>query len=235
MSTRVSAMHVSIVLAASLAGFVAYSGHRAAQLEQRVDALSKRLGAPAPQAGPAGASKPAATDAPNTAGYEQRLAALEAATHGLRDDLHTLEEATGNVPAPDLPQPNNNPQAILDVVSHEQNRIRDRMLEFHRARWMDYRKAALAKFAEAVQLRPDQTEELDHLLGIETDKLVEIMRRPETLEDPEQAAADWAEVLDETDRSALRVLDTMQRVPWTNGRSLERQTFWPWLPKTKSE
>ena len=222
-------MRMSIVLAVSLALLGVYCGYRIAALEGRVDALTKRLGAPSPS------REPATQGASPAEGYEQRIRALEKDARSLRADLHTLEEATGERPtAAELERPAS-PEQILSVVTREQNRIRDRQLEFHRARWVEWRDAALSAFANDQHLTEVQSEDVRQLLVKETDRLIEILRRPDVLENPAQAATDWAAVLDDTDAIVLRVLDPGQRTAWRQGRALERRTFWPWLPKSENE
>lgn len=222
-------MRTSAVLALALVLSASYFGYRITRLEQRIDALNKQLGAP-----PATPPLDAAHDEKPLAGHEQRLTALEQGLHALRDDLRTLEEATADKPqVADLSAPGAS-QKILSLVAGEQNRIRDRQLQFHRERWVEWRQAALKEFAERQGLTPAQSEQLRQLLTDEVDKMVDILRRPDALENPDQATKDWAATLEETDNSAHRVLEPAQRGPWDDSRTLERRVLWPWLPAKKA-
>jgi hypothetical protein len=121
-------------------------------------------------------------------------------------------------------------ERILSVVGRAQERIRDRQLQFHRARWLEWRETALDDFSERFGLSGRQNDQLHQLLSDETDAMVEILRRPDTLENPEKAAHDWSTMLEQTDLAAHRVLDPAQVGPWDQARAAERKTLWPWLP-----
>ena len=202
-------------------------GWRVVVLEQRVAVLSKQLGAP--QTG----ARAQAAEAAGAGNHEQRLRALEQQQRALREDLQTLEEATGEVASVGTPSPNDPKadQRILSVVGAEQNRIRDRQLEFHRARWLEWRKGALNNFARDTKLSTWQTEQLQQLLADEVDALIDIWRRPEAMENPEQAAGEWLDRLKVTDAAAHRILEPAQIAPWDLARVIERKVFWPWLPE----
>src|SRR4051794_8926033 len=142
-------MRISALLAVALVLAGSYFGYRITRLEQRIEALNKQLGEP-----PAAPLRDAEHDQKPLAGHEQRLTALEQDLHALREDLRTLEEATADKPqAADLNAPGAS-QQILSLVAREQNRIRDRQLQFHRNHWVDWRAAALADFAQRVGLTP---------------------------------------------------------------------------------
>jgi hypothetical protein len=203
-------------------------GYRVVRLEQRVNVLSRQLGAPA--AGISGA--PAAGVKRAQGDHEQRLRTLEQQADALRDDLQTLEIATGERPAVAAApvDAKRSEQQILSVVGREQERIRDRQLQFHRARWLEWRESALDSFAQTYRLSPVQTERLHRALADEVEALVEILRRPDLAENPERAANDWLVRLQETDRAAHDILDDAQVGPWDAARATERRVFWPWLP-----
>jgi hypothetical protein len=214
-----------LAVAAALAG--ALLTYRIAKLESRVNALSKQLGAPQ-------ATKPFAFDhgvGATAAGLEQRLSALEDRLQGLDGDLRSLEQD-------DLGQGKNKEgsdkasaeEHILSVVGRAQERIRDRQLQFHRARWLEWREAALDDFSERFGLSPRQNDQLHQLLSDEVDGMVEILRRPDALENPEKAARDWLSKLEQTDSAAHRVLEPSQVGAWDQAREAERKTLWPWLP-----
>lgn len=219
-------MRIWALFAAALALF-GLMGWRVLSLEQRVERLSKRLGE-APYAGGAGAPSPGS-------GYEQRLAVLEREQRMLVDDLRTLEQATADpmLPraAPTTAETSAGDQRILSLIGRTQDRIRDRQLEFHRARWLEQREAALEEFATRFKLSPRQTDQLSMLLADELDRIVEIMRRPDAAENPERVAEDWVAALATTDSNAHRVLDAAQIPAWDTVRLLERRVLWPWLPE----
>lgn len=212
-------MRIWLVLSITL-GACAYLGYRVFVLEQQLGALG---------AADAGGAAPLQRQG----GHEQRLHAVEEELAALRADLRTLEKATGDMggPAPGIDL--NDPQAdehILSVLDREQSRIRDRHLEFHRERWIEWRRDALDSFAQSEELSPWQTEQLHQLLADEIDMLVEILRRPDAAENPERASSEWLDRLETTDRAAHRVLDPEKATAWDTARAVERRVFWPWLP-----
>src|SRR4051794_14857352 len=104
-------MRTAIVLALALVLSGLYFGYRITRLEQRLEALDTKLGAPEIAAAPVGgANRPVAA-------HEQRLSALEHDVHALRDDLRTLEQAV-NGPAIPPPTPGNE-QQILSIMGRE--------------------------------------------------------------------------------------------------------------------
>lgn len=219
----------SVAVVAIVALF-AYLGFRVTALERRVDVLLERLGTTPSSDGAAGAG--------SGSGYEQRLASIEREQGTLRDDLRTLEAATGTV---DPAQPRtaaaalaNQPggeQHILSVIGREQSRIRDRQLEFHRDRWLDQREAALDQFAQTQKLSARQRDMLHQLLSNELDGIVEILRRPDAVENPERVADEWLSALGATDYAAHKLLDPAQTAAWDVARFIERRILWPWLPE----
>jgi hypothetical protein len=222
-------MRVVATLFAVALMLCALLGYRVVRLEQRVGALSKQLGNPPPADGD---GKAVAQSPQGRGDYEQRLSALAREITALREDLQSLEEATGERPPPtaafDAP---GGEQRILSVIEREQNRIRDRQLQFHRARWLEWRQEALDKFAQMHNLSPVQTQRVYEVLAAEIEALVELMKRPDFAENPERAASDWLERLELTDSAAHEILDPPQRFAWDAARTHERNTFWPWLPK----
>jgi len=224
MSRAALAMAVLGVMGASL---LVYQGARIVELEHRLAAAERLLGLH--DTTPPASAAPTGDKAPDV-GIEPRLANLEHEVRALRDDLATLEKATETTLAMPMPTANADPQQILSVVTKEQERIRDRQLEFHRSRWQQGRDAALEQFSIQQNLAPEQKQQLKELLESETDRLIEILRRPKVLEDPEQAAADWQAVLHDTDQAAHGVLAGPQIPHWDIARSIERRILWPWLP-----
>ena len=201
-----------------------YLGFRVFSLERRLDIVSARLGAP-------DARTPGAASAGAGPGdHEQRLRVLERDLRSLRDDLRSLEQATGEKVEPAAAPTEGGDQRILSVVEREQKRIRDKQLQFHRTRWLEWRQAALEEFADKYGLTAQQEEQVERLLTQEIDALTEILRRPDVLENPERASEDWLTVLEATDRAARGVLNPAQLAPWEAARTLERRVLWPWLP-----
>lgn len=202
-------------------------GYRTVRLEQRIEALVRQLGAP----GAGGAAAAGGSGAPPVQGdHEQRLRTLEQEARALREDLQTLEEATGERTVA-AGAPTQTDQRILSVVTREQERIRDKQLEFHRARWLEWREGALDTFAQSNRLSPVQTDQLHRLLADEVEALVQLLRRPDVAENPERAANDWLDRLELTDRAARNILEPPQIVAWDQARTVERRVFWPWLPE----
>jgi hypothetical protein len=213
---------VPAVVAAVAVALCAFLGYRVFRLEQRVDALNAQVGAARTVVGGPGKPHPASD-------HEHRLRMLEGETQALQDDLQSLEEATVH----DEVAPNSveADRRILSVVTREQERIRDRQLEFHRARWLEWRQGALDNFAQKTGLSPEQTDQLHRLLAEEVDALVALLRRPDVGENPERAANDWLDRLELTDTGAHQILDATQSGAWDAARAVERQVFWPWLPQ----
>jgi hypothetical protein len=216
---------VWIVLAAALT-LCGFLGYRTVRLEQRIDALRRQLGAPGAGAGAAGK----VANPPVTGDHEQRLRTLEQEARALREDLRTLEKATGERPELAVNAASSD-QRILSVVTREQERIRDKQLEFHRARWLEWREGALDNFAQTNRLSPTQTDQLHRLLAAEVDALIQLLRRPDVAENPERAANDWLDRLELTDRAAHNLLEPAQVTAWDEARTVERRVFWPWLPQ----
>jgi hypothetical protein len=205
------------------AAAVALLGVRVVQLESQLERAERRLGVQIDAA-------PGTANAPAPVGLEPRLTSVEEDLRALRDDLRTLEKATESTLAMPTADSNPDPRQILSVVKGEAERIRDRQLEFARARWTEGRRAALDTFAVQHALAPEQKSQIQELLDDESDKLVAVMRKPDVLENPEQMAADWNAVLRDTDRAATGVLDPQQVPAWSMARTIERRVLWPWLP-----
>ncbi len=219
-----------LALALVLAGGL--FAYRVASLERRVDALDLRLG---PEAEAAEHTESEGGQA--AAGYAQRIAALEAEVRALRERLDASPAAVKGTraaaSAASAAASAASEQRILAVVERQQARVRDRQLAFQRSRWLQWRETALDDFAQRFGLSPWQTEQLHQLLSDELDKMVELLRRPDALENPEKGAADWVAMLQQTDDAAHRVLDPAQITAWDQARTAERNVLWPWLPNDK--
>jgi hypothetical protein len=208
--------------AVAVIGFLAF---RIVDLEQRVSALSAQLGTPAeaPQEGARGRGDAGIPPAAPT-GYAERLSALEKRVAALSDAQSALTKA----PAQGR---EHQEEEILSVVQREGTRIRDVQLEWHRSRWLEGRAEQLNAFAKSKGLSPEQTAGLQGALQHEVDAMVDVLKRPELMEDPDQVASDWQAVLDDTDNQARKLLTPTQNIYWTQARVFERAVLWPWLPK----
>jgi hypothetical protein len=221
-----------LALAALLGGgLLAY---RIVGLERRVDALTQRLGPETVTVSPPAGDQHAKADGT----HEQRLAALEADLRALREELDALGQGGPDAKALVAADKAGNGTAsgeknILSVVEREQHRIRDRQLEFHRSRWLEWRESALDDFSQRFGLSPWQTEQLHQVLSDEVDRMVDILKRPDALENPDKAVADWLALLEQTDGTARRVLGPAQIIAWDQSRTVERKVLWPWLPNNR--
>jgi hypothetical protein len=221
---------LSCVIAVAAASSVVYLGYRQSQLERRIDALARQLGATEDavrddaRASAAGSVARAADDAPADS-YAARLSAVEAQLPALRADVRSLEKATG-----DVAQTAVSDQQILAVMKQQGSKVIDAQLKFHRERWLESRESALNDFSSRYALTPTQNDELWELLSGEIDKMIELLRRPDLASDPERATREWREMLRETDDSALRLLEPLKATAWEQQRAAERKLLWPWLP-----
>ena len=209
------------------AAAIALLAVRVLQLEGQLDRAERLLGVRGSAA--PGSSGPA-PEPGKPVGLEPRLVAVEKELRALREDVHTLEKATETTLALPAPGANADPRQILSVVKGESDRIRDRQLDFARARWTEGRKEALELFATEHKLDGQQKEQIQEILDSESDKLVAVLRKPDVLENPEQMAADWNAVLRDTDRAAAGILEPNAVAAWTTARTIERRVLWPWLP-----
>jgi hypothetical protein len=160
-------------------------------------------------------------------GLEPRLDKLEHDVSALRADVRSLEAATETT----LNQPPADPKQILSVVGSEVSRVRDKHLEFQRGQWIKWRRMGLAQFASENTLSDQQRAELDDLLSDELDRWIELLRREDLADKPEQIASEARNALRDTDEAARNVLDNMQYVRWMQVRAVERRVFWPFLPE----
>jgi hypothetical protein len=163
--------------------------------------------------------------------YDARLRAIEQSIAALENMRAGLPMPTGNIGENRLKQE----QAILSVVEQENSRIREVQLEWHKARWLETRKQQLAAFAFSQKLEPAQSTHLYEALESELNGLADVMKRPSFVEEPDQAATDWLNILGETDRQAQGTLTPAQYQTWTQGRLFERKVLWPWLPDAHPE
>jgi hypothetical protein len=212
-----------LIVAGSLV-IVGLLGFRILDLEQRVAMLSEQIGLPAPAVAANSGAAPVASKSTAVAGLEQRLAILEKQVASLAAQQHAAPKA-------DLGESHlQDDKAILSVVEREASRVRDVQLEWHRSRWIEARNQQLALFAHQAQLTPDQTSGLQQALEHEADAMVDVLKRPSLLDDPDQVATDWQATLEETDHAAKQLLTPQQDAAWLAGRQFERRILWPWLP-----
>jgi hypothetical protein len=212
----------TFIAAAALVAFLGYLSFRIVDLEGRVANLTRQLGA-APEATQV---QPSHTDTRLSAaappqGYLQRLAALEKQIQALKVERQHVDKAGGQ---------GLDDKAILSVVERENNRVKDVQLEWNRARWLENRDEQLTVFSKTYGLTPEQTSNLQKAMRAEVDTMVELLRRPCLLDDPDQAASDWQGMLDATDKAAKQVLNPAQLGAWNQARGFERRLLWPWLP-----
>jgi hypothetical protein len=201
-----------------------FLGFRILDLEQRVAQLSEQLGlAKEPEAGSATTSSTSALPK----NYEQRISQLEQQLASITAAISGPRRAPETVRGP---ANIDKEQDILSVIERENNRVRDVQLEWHRARWLETRERQLVQFAMQTELEPQQTSKLRDAIEHELDTMVDIMKRPNFADDPDQVAADWAVMLEATDKSAAEILTPEQLRLWGQGRLFERSVLWPWLP-----
>lgn len=221
---------VVIVAAVSVVGLAGYFGYRQWSLERRVDELSRQLGAtqsgeaepaPAPSKGHEPAVPPAAPSS-----YAERIRLLELGLSSLRADFRSLEKATA-----DLPDKGATDQQILNVMKDQGAKVMEKQLSYHRERWLDQRELALNSFVQRFNLNQQQSDQLWGLLSGEIDNMIELLKNPESFEDPERAANEWKKMLLDTDSAAHKVLDRDKAIAWDQQRQVERKLLWPWLPE----
>jgi len=206
-----------------------YLGYRVAALSNQVDVLAHRLGEAQGDGDDTSATiVPLPELASADEEHDRRLDDLETDLKELRTDVDALADETER--KADLADVDRSasPDRILSVVGQEVARIRDRQIEFHRERWMDARGHAADEFADAHGLDDHQLQEIRRLLTTEVDDMIRVLKDPDAVADPEQAASDFSAVLDETDRLAARVLSPEQIEAWDRQREAERKLLLPW-------
>jgi Ser/Thr protein kinase RdoA (MazF antagonist) len=106
----------------------------------------------------------------------------------------------------------------------------EKQLSYHRDRWLEQRESVLNAFVQRNNLSQAQSDQLWGLLAGEIDKMIDLLKNPESFENPERAATAWKEMLLDTDSAAHKVLDRDAAVAWDQQRQVERKFLWPWLP-----
>lgn len=220
--------YVVVVLIAAL-GLAGYLGYRQVVLERRIAELSRQLGAAQSSSDTDSAqpAKAATGEQPNAAqaSLVDRVRALEQTVATLRSDFRSLEKATADIPE------GASDQQILSVMKEQGSKVVEKQLSYHRERWLDQRELALNSFAQRFNLDRGQQDQLWGLLSSEIDHMVDLLKKPESYEDPERYANEWKTMLLETDAAAHRVLDRDKSIAWDQQRALERKLLWPWLPE----
>jgi hypothetical protein len=203
-----------------------FLGWRQWALERRVDELTRQLGAANGGEAPAPAkADPGPVAAPNSS-YSDRIKALEAGLVAVRADIRSLEKATA-----DMPEKGATDQQILTVMKEQGAKVMEKQVAYHRERWLDQREQALNSFVKRFDLNQQQSDVLWGILSGEVDKMMDILRKPESFEDPEKFANEWKTMLLETDAAAHKTLDRDKSIAWDQQRQIERKFLWPWLPE----
>lgn len=224
-----AAMRSYVVVVLAALGLAGYLGYRQWALEQRVDALARQLGA-AQSGDTASAQAPDEPNAPAIppaapSSYAERVAKLEKGLASVKSDVRSLERATE-----DLPDKGASDQQILNVMKAQGAKTMEKQLSYHRDRWLEQREAVLNSFVQRNKLTQAQSDQLWGLLSGEIDKMIELLKNPESFEDPERAATAWRDMLLSTDSAAHKVLDRDAAIAWDQQRQVERKFLWPWLP-----
>jgi hypothetical protein len=225
-----AAMRSYVVVVLAALGLVVFFGYRQWTLEKRVDELARQLGAAqrgdtvAAQAPNNDSSAPAIPPAA-PASYAERMQKLEKGLASVRADVRSLEAATA-----DLPDKGASDQQILNVMKAQGAKTMEKQLSYHRDRWLEQREAVLNAFAQRNKLSQAQSDQLWGLLSGEIDKMIDLLKNPESFEDPERAATAWRDMLLATDSAAHKVLDRDAAIAWDQQRQVERKFLWPWLP-----
>ncbi len=198
-------------------------GYRLVQIDRRLDALEKRLGATTRD------SEHKASDA-KPMPLEERITELERRADQDSVNLGALELAATHVAPPTRAQHPPDDKAILSVVEREQNKVRDAQLDWQRGHWIEARENQLAAFSRQGNLTQAQTEQMRQVFQKEIDSMVDFLKRPALLTDPDEAIKEWRELLEDTDTEAGRILNPSQMTIWNQERFIERKILWPWIP-----
>lgn len=218
-----AAMILRSLAAVVVVALAALFGYRLVQIDHRLDALEKRLGSPARD------SEHKSNDA-KPAPLEQRLSELERRADQDSVSLGALELAATHVAPPTRTQHAPDDKAIISVVEREQNKVRDAQLDWQKGHWVEARENQLAAFARQGNLTPAQTEQMRQVFQKEIDSMVDLLKRPALLTDPDEAIKEWRELLEDTDNEAGRILNPTQMTIWQQERFIERKILWPWIP-----
>ena len=109
--------------------------------------------------------------------------------------------------------------------------MRDEQLLKHRDALVENRMRAVSDFAKKAGLSPNQETAIASILTEEADRMVELLKQPEILDDPPRALEKWGEMLKDTDEQAAEVLNAAQMLLYMQLRKLEQDVLMPWLPK----
>jgi hypothetical protein len=219
----------TFIVGATLLAVFGFMGFRVLNLEQRVAVLTEELGAPRRDDAASRAAQPdsaadTAGSTPANQSLEQRLQAIDRGLEALNAKWRAQSSQSSA-----SPQDLDRESAILSVVERENNRVRDKQLAFYRQRWLEGREQQLAAFAAELKLQPEQRAELYKALEHEVDALITVLKNPDVPENPDVGVSDLLTVLSETDQRAKQLLTPAQSQAWTQARTYERHTLWPWL------
>ena len=198
-------------------------GYRIVALERRVDELTASEDEDDREGAGTGAPRDVIDE------HDERLQDVEADVDEMRASIAALQHETDKKADIEELDRKADPDRILEVVAQEVNRVRDRQLDYQRERWEGLREQAAADFSQRYGLTQPQSAEVRRLLVGEVQHMIDILRSQDSLENPEQAVSDWNAMLEETDRTALRVLTEKQAEAWALARALERTVWMPWL------
>ncbi len=167
-------------------------------------------------------------------GLEELRARIERLEARLEEGA-TVRQAEATVdPAAALANPNKKGKFedyVRSVLRNEADRLRDQQLLKHRDALVENRMRAVSDFAKQAGLSPNQEASVASILTEEADRMVELLKQPEVLEDPPRALEKWADMLKETDQQAAEVLNAAQMLLYMQLRKLEQDVLMPWLPK----
>jgi hypothetical protein len=182
-----------------------------------------------------------ASDKPEQQQPEQQPAGLEELRarvdrlEALLDEVEVVEAQEGTtVSKAAIPDPGKKEKFqdyVRSVVRSEADRLRDEQLLKHRDALVENRMRAVSDFAKQAGLSPNQENSIASILTEEADRMVELLKQPEVLEEPPKALKKWGEMLKETDEQASEVLNPAQMLLYMQLRRLEQDALMPWLPK----
>jgi hypothetical protein len=189
------AMILRSLAAVVVVALAALFGYRLVEIDRRLDALEKRLGAAHRDAEHKDADgKPVPLEA--------RLTELERRADQDSVNLGALELAATHVAPPTRAQHPADDKAILSVVEREQNKVRDAQLDWQKGHWIEARENQLEAFSRQGNLSQAQTQQLRQVFQKEIDSMVDLLKRPSLLTDPDEAIKEWRELLEDTDNEA---------------------------------
>ncbi len=229
-----------VLLASALIGVFGLLIFWVANLEQRVETLYAVVHSSTDEVGEEGGTTPAAS---GQGVSPQRFRELEGKVEKLQADLSGLslgqklaqggsqKKGSSSSSLGDAVKSSKLDEYILSVVRDEATRMRDETVDTYRDVWAQQRMEAIRQFAQQQGLSADQEAGVQRSLEDEVYKIVEAVRTPEQIKDPQQAVASLLQTFKETDEQVEKLLNKQQMAVYLYLRHLERQTLMPWLPK----